>query len=941
MKKIISSKLLHHVVCMVLALTVVFQLTIPTIYAASETTASSDEPAVKTASVYSTPSQGENVITEYVNDEDHKHKTIIWAKGITPPKMGGTDSEFIKSPTYVNGKLEYLDYIAPFKPGNGWYDVNKSKDFSQGDFNLCFAAAAANSLHWWMDRNSEYIDKYLQMNPNNEQIQKLNTLRSSFVNQGKSSVYDIFLSQYANKPDGYWSDILQDQFINGYYPKPNGGTNGAPADIDKILNDGPDKRGGFFFDVFKTYRLSDRRYYNNGFDAINRELKELFLNGDSVLLVFTAGARNHVVTLWGVEYDQNGVISAVYYSDSDDEYDRGMMRLKVLNVGGKAIVTTHIDNKGNSSVIGLQVLSLGTDKWKKYVQGPKKTLDLVWSNTEQVYNGKVLAPTVSATNITEGDNINLSIEGGQTNAGIYTATAVLSGPDADKYELPQEHSKQFEIKKAPAPSINYPKASALMYGEKLSDSTLKGGSTEYGKFLWENAETVPTVYNSGYPVKFIPSENALKNYEFPVLSSSTVPVSVSKSTPPVTISSNVEHSATSSTVTFSADLNPVGYGETPTGKISFEVTDENGKLINNTPSNIVIENGKATAVWDNVPNKKYTVKAEYSGNANYNAVTSNVISVDVRKQSQDALYIEQIGEKTYGDSEFELKTTGGSGDGNISFESSDSNIIKITGNTATILKAGNVTITATKSGDKTFNETKTAAQVSVNKKELVVTAENKGDIVQGDSMPEFTYTVDGLVNSDKFTAPTLISSAKDTQTPGDYDIFIEGGTLTNSDSYNITYVKGKFTIKEKELPPVPPTPQPEPKPESKPEAEIESVEQGTEEHKSNSSNAVSSKPAPTPAEQNTQESVSTETSISSSSSEPIESKDNMQSESTESVPIDVPISKEDTVNLSDENYKDNKSLIKIILITLGGVVSAAIAIVAITIPVLRKKKHTK
>ena len=61
-------------------------------------------------------------------------------------------------------------------------------------------------------------------------------------------------------------------------------------------------------------------------------------------------------------------------------------------------------------------------------------------------------------------------------------------------------------------------------------------------------------------------------------------------------------------------------------------------------------------------------------------------------------------------------------------------------------------------------------------------------------MPQLTYTVTGLVNGDTFTNPTIISSETDTNTVGEYDITISGGTLDNADSYNVTYTKGKLTV---------------------------------------------------------------------------------------------------------------------------------------------------
>ena len=72
-------------------------------------------------------SKNENVVTEYVNEEDGKLKTIIWTKGITPPKMGGQNSDFEKEITNV-GNVRFVEYKSPYIEGQGWYDVNKTEN---------------------------------------------------------------------------------------------------------------------------------------------------------------------------------------------------------------------------------------------------------------------------------------------------------------------------------------------------------------------------------------------------------------------------------------------------------------------------------------------------------------------------------------------------------------------------------------------------------------------------------------------------------------------------------------------------------------------------------------------------------------------------------------------------------------------------------------------
>lgn len=89
--------------------------------------------------------------------------------------MNGSDDEkadFKRIETNQGGR-KYIEYVAPYKSGNGWYDVNKT--FNQDTF-LCFSATASNMLHWWMDQNRAYINSYLKNNPDLPKAQEIKKL---------------------------------------------------------------------------------------------------------------------------------------------------------------------------------------------------------------------------------------------------------------------------------------------------------------------------------------------------------------------------------------------------------------------------------------------------------------------------------------------------------------------------------------------------------------------------------------------------------------------------------------------------------------------------------------------------------------------------------------------------------------------------------------------
>jgi|GEM_PF-6901071 len=88
-------------------------------------------------------------------------------------------------------------------------------------------------------------------------------------------------------------------------------------------------------------------------------------------------------------------------------------------------------------------------------------------------------------------------------------------------------SSAVTVNKATAPSIVFPTASAITYGQTLADSTLTGGVGD-GTFAWADGSVTPTVVNSGYAVTFTPSADTLANYETINTLSDTVEITVNK-----------------------------------------------------------------------------------------------------------------------------------------------------------------------------------------------------------------------------------------------------------------------------------------------------------------------------------------------------------------------------------------------------------------------------
>lgn len=307
-------------------------------------------------------SENDNVV-QYTN-EDGEIRTIIWVKGINGPVMG-EGGDFHKEITQ-GGKNTYVMYTVPYSSGDGWYDVNKTISGGNIDIdkNLCFAAVSSNMLHWWFDQNIEYVDRYIEKNGDIIRAnRKLSDLKTSFESPENSKIFELYKVLYGYNERGFYSDLLMDLFINGYTPKTSGATN---IESDDLI---PNNNGGFFYDVFKGEKLTDRTYGGN-YESLSNLLKEILGNGGIVGLSHKVFSKsNHIVTLWGAEYDLNGKLKAVYISDSDDqdEINVGMKRYEIRNVGGIAKISTNETDKSAGAEVGyLHILYQGTNRWNNY-----------------------------------------------------------------------------------------------------------------------------------------------------------------------------------------------------------------------------------------------------------------------------------------------------------------------------------------------------------------------------------------------------------------------------------------------------------------------------------------------------------------------------------------------------------------------------------------------
>ena len=123
-----------------------------------------------------------------------------------------------------------------------------------------------------------------------------------------------------------------------------------------------------------------------------------------------------------------------------------MQRYSVLNKNGQARVTTDTTGNVNGSLVScITVLSTGETAWKQFLSPQPTELNLLWGETNFIYDGTSKKPELSASNIRPGDDVTLTVKGEASLVGTYTATASLSGKDSGRYVLSADAEKTFTI----------------------------------------------------------------------------------------------------------------------------------------------------------------------------------------------------------------------------------------------------------------------------------------------------------------------------------------------------------------------------------------------------------------------------------------------------------------------------------------------------------------
>lgn len=225
------------------------------------------------------------------SEEVVPEEPVWWVEGVQP-----SDQWEYEAPVYR----------MPWRQNCGWFDCNKldARDTSPtGDGRTCWEASSSNLMHWWLNANRDYVERYL------EYKRRLNpdfSIPSAYPDSKHSEIYQGFKNRFGNKSGYIVSGV--NWFLSGIcnwvmYPQ----------------NVPEQENAGFFFEVFGRNSLV--KQYGNGYmtkEEFNNAIKLARKQGMAVGLDIFIQGGGHAINLWGAEFDEKGEVSTIYLVDNND-----------------------------------------------------------------------------------------------------------------------------------------------------------------------------------------------------------------------------------------------------------------------------------------------------------------------------------------------------------------------------------------------------------------------------------------------------------------------------------------------------------------------------------------------------------------------------------------------------------------------------------------------
>lgn len=229
-------------------------------------------------------------------------------KGDTPDTFAGTTRWVYGVQEPTDDQWNYDRTQLAWKEGCGWFDCNKvdpSNTTASGDGLMCWAAATSNLIHWWLQQNSGTAAVQAYTGPS--------ALPTDMLH---SAIFQLYKNHFPNAGE------YPLKAINWFF---NGGFYRTLYETDPI-----DPAAGFFRPQLGINSLG-AEYIGTEMkrDRFNAIIKQALNSQQGILFVVNMGRwSTHAVTLWGVQFDEQGFVKTLYMVDNNDgKYDtRGTIR---------------------------------------------------------------------------------------------------------------------------------------------------------------------------------------------------------------------------------------------------------------------------------------------------------------------------------------------------------------------------------------------------------------------------------------------------------------------------------------------------------------------------------------------------------------------------------------------------------------------------------------
>lgn len=404
-----------------------------------------------------------------------------------------------------------------------------------------------------------------------------------------------------------------------------------------------------------------------------------------------------------------------------------------------------------------------------------RTIDLKW-NKELTYNGKEQLPTATVSNLADGDECEITVDGAQhKSAGTYEATATKVSNQ--NYKLPEDVTTSYTIKPKDITVTITPNGGT--YGEKITGATAKLNDVESG----DHPEVTLTYTGTGY--------------DGTEVNGTEVPSHAGKYTVTASIDDknyNLTGTNTAEFVVKGADaglkvkeVNDKKYGDQGfklevshkgNGKSSYSSSNEDVATVDDQ-GNVTIHNAGTTKL-------KVTLGVDH----NYDS-DSKEVTLTVNKINHELTVDQKDVEKTYGDEAFTIHAQSKDNESAIEYVSSDEKVATVDNQGNVVIKgAGKAIITVSQKESKNYKKVSKKINLTVKAKKITVTV-NDASKTYGDEDSEFTYVNDKLIGNDKLTS--IIFTREEGEDVGTYKIKVSQKEGSNP-NYDITFKDGTYTI---------------------------------------------------------------------------------------------------------------------------------------------------